>query len=54
MKKYVLILEDKSGNELTRIKIKAKNQVDADQQAKICKATNKINDSYKVIVKSIL
>jgi len=52
MKNFKLILEDKEGNELQTINITAENKKEAKKQADILKATTRLNDLYKIIIKN--
>lgn len=48
MKNYTLILEDKQGNELTRVEITAKNSTDARKQKLKLQANSKLNDLHYI------
>jgi hypothetical protein len=52
MKNYILIFEDRQGNELKREEITAFNITEARQQRDKAVANSMINDLYKIKVKA--
>lgn len=52
MKNYILIFEDKNGNELKREYLLSKNKIEAKKTADKIKANSMINDLHKIIIKN--